>query len=152
MRKKEDMHMKKALHRCLTPLLAAVLTFSLCASAFAEEQRASCFHTLVLLQKGITWYDYTASTHTWNRGSLYRCSKCGYEERQSDTSDRAESHSIETTSVYNHELANPAKHNVVITTGCTVCPYVKSKETKLTGCTSAGCRLTQRVDPVLVTA
>lgn len=108
--------MKKALCRCLTLLLAAILTFSLCASAFAEEQRASCFHTPDIVKKGITWYEYTASTHTWNRGDLYRCSKCGYEERRSDASGPAESHSIETTSVYNHKLANPAKHNVVITT------------------------------------
>lgn len=56
--------MKKALCRCLTLLLAAILTFSLCASAFAEEQRASCFHTPDIVKKGITWYEYTASTHT----------------------------------------------------------------------------------------
>ena len=30
--------MKKALRRCLTLLLAAILTFALCASAFAEEK------------------------------------------------------------------------------------------------------------------
>ena len=144
--------MRKSFRCCLSLLLAAVLSLSLCIPVFAKDDFKSCFHNMVLDQTNITWYEYNSSSHTWNRGSAYKCTTCGYIEKRSDTSDRAESHSIKTTSVYNHKLANPAKHNVVITTGCTVCPYVKSKETKLTGCTSAGCRLTQRVDPVPVTA
>lgn len=130
---------------CLT--LALMMSLSLMVPAFAAD---TCVHSFRVIKSDFEWCDQITSTsHRRHAGKLVRCSKCGREEGREAYATVTESHvpgAITYTS--NHSASNPTKHNYTKATHCKYCDYVMTRVSKSTGCTAAGCREPQSVNPI----
>ncbi|CDB25224.1 unknown [Oscillibacter sp. CAG:241] len=156
--------MKKMVKTLLCLMMALAMSLSLAVPAFAAStvSKETCSHNTGGSYVGQV---RTAEPHgdptTYHRvytSNRFYCSTCKkyYTVHASESytlekhKDRGETENVVSSS--NHTLANPAKHTYTRAVYYSVCGQLKSRDTVFAGCTAAGCRLTQRVDPVPVAA
>lgn len=155
--------MKKMVKTLLCLMMALAMSLSLAVPAFAASTvpKETCLHNTGGSHVGQvrTAEAYgNATDHRVYTSNRFRCSKCNsyytVHASESYTLEKHKDREETNNAVYssNHTLANPAKHTYTRAVYYSVCGQLKSRDTVFAGCTAAGCRLTQRVDPVPVAA
>lgn len=155
--------MKKMVETLLCLMMALAMSLSLAVPAFAASTvpKETCSHNTGGSYVGQVRTAEAYGDATYHRvytSNRFRCSKCNknYTVHASESytlerhTDRGETENVVSSS--DHTLANPAKHTYTRTFYYSVCGQLKGRKTVSAGCTAAGCRLTQRVDPVPVAA
>lgn len=140
--------MKKMVKTLLCLMMALAMSLSLAVPAFAVPCEHDYYDTVSV------WYtDNGAANHIKHRQVTTRCHKCSY-KKEGPESRTSSAHDIGPWIVVssNHSLANPAKHYYIKQQQCNYCFRIFNEAKVFAGCTAAGCRLTQRVDPVPVAA